>query len=308
MTTLITAGLPVYNGEAHLDQALRALRAQTYPALEIVISDNASTDRTEEICRAAAAEDPRVRYYRQPVNLGATANFRRVFELARGEFFFWAGHHDLWEPTFAAACGAALEAHPDAVLGYPEMRYIDVDGGLIGHHRDATIDTVGLGVAQRMARLIERYPVCAVYGLFRTEALRAITTEHGIGLHRPQDHMYSDVVLLMQLARLGGYALVPETLYFNRVMPKQKVTSSEYLDQLLPSKVAQGRWSRVHLFRDLIEVIGQARLGLAEHLWLLGKLARHWGWDYTRTYLYQLDTLGILSRTKRLARSVLGGS
>src|SRR5438477_4054133 len=152
MTRLITAGLPVYNGEAHLEQALRALQAQTHPALEIVISDNASTDHTEQICRAAAKEDPRVRYHRQPVNLGAMANFRRVFELARGDLFFWAGHHDLWSPTFAAACGAALEAHPDAVLAYPEMRYIDVDGDLIEHHRDAPIDTVGLSTARRMAR------------------------------------------------------------------------------------------------------------------------------------------------------------
>ena len=91
---LVSVGLPVYNGERYLREAVDSVLGQTYVNLELVISDNASTDATEAICREYAARDPRVRYHRAERNRGAVWNFNRAFELARGEFFMWQAFDD----------------------------------------------------------------------------------------------------------------------------------------------------------------------------------------------------------------------
>src|SRR4051812_43091384 len=96
----LSIGIPVYNGARYLRMTLDSLLAQTYRDFEIIISDNASTDDTELICRAYAARDPRVRYHRAPVNLGAPANYRRAFDLSTGDYFKWQNADDIIAPTF----------------------------------------------------------------------------------------------------------------------------------------------------------------------------------------------------------------
>ena len=112
----VTIGLPVYNGQNYLVETLESLLAQTYTDFELVISDNASTDRTEAICRQYAAGDARIRYYRNDENIGASANYNRAFELGRGEYFKWAAHDDLLAPTYLERCVEVLDANPDVVL------------------------------------------------------------------------------------------------------------------------------------------------------------------------------------------------
>src|SRR5436190_12174806 len=92
---IVSIGLPVFNGERYLRQALDSLLGQDFQDFELIISDNASTDRTAEICRAYVAKDRRIRYYRNESNIGSAPNYRRVFELARGEFFKWCSHDDV---------------------------------------------------------------------------------------------------------------------------------------------------------------------------------------------------------------------
>ena len=112
----VTVGVPVFNGESFLAETLDSLLNQTFSDFEIVISDNASTDRTEEICRAYAARDPRIRYYRSDANRGAAWNHNRVFELARGEYFKWNSADDLCAPEFLARCVAALDEDASAIM------------------------------------------------------------------------------------------------------------------------------------------------------------------------------------------------
>ena len=97
---LVSIGLPVFNGEKHIQQALDSLLAQSYDNFELNISDNASTDGTEEICRLYAAKDHRVHYYRQPRNVGLMGNWRCVLQLASGEYFMWAQHDDCWSMNY----------------------------------------------------------------------------------------------------------------------------------------------------------------------------------------------------------------
>src|SRR6266705_6617015 len=77
----VSVGMPVYNREKYVGAAIEAHLNQTFTDFELVITDNASTAHSEEICRSFAAKDPRVKYYRNPQNLGASGNYRRCFEL-----------------------------------------------------------------------------------------------------------------------------------------------------------------------------------------------------------------------------------
>lgn len=114
--SLVSIGMPVYNGERYIVEALDSLLAQDYENFELIISDNASTDRTQGICLEYTSRDKRIRYYRNETNMGALWNFNRVFELSSGEYFMWASHDDLWRPHFISELVGLLEATPSAVL------------------------------------------------------------------------------------------------------------------------------------------------------------------------------------------------
>lgn len=109
MEKLITIGLPVYNGSPFIKDALESLRAQTYKNYELIISDNCSTDDTEEICRAYVAADSRIRYQKHAVNRGGFANFKWVLDEARSKYFMWACHDDLWSENYLAEMSSILD-------------------------------------------------------------------------------------------------------------------------------------------------------------------------------------------------------
>src|SRR3954452_3779652 len=116
---LVTFGVPVRNEGRHLRSALDSLLGQDHRDLEVIVSDNASTDDTGDIAREYAKRDARVRYVRHAQPLEALDNFWAPLGLARGEYFAWAAGHDLWDPAFARRTSETLEAHPDAALCYP---------------------------------------------------------------------------------------------------------------------------------------------------------------------------------------------
>src|SRR5579859_2443011 len=125
MPALVSIGMPLYNAERYLVEALDSLLAQDYSNLEVIISDNASSDGTEAICRNYAARDVRIAYHRSEVNHGAVWNFNRVFELAAGDYFMWAAYDDTRAPTFVSACVTALEGRPEAALCCTGVGFID---------------------------------------------------------------------------------------------------------------------------------------------------------------------------------------
>src|SRR6185369_871876 len=125
---LVSIGLPVYNGERYLGEALASLLSQTLADLEIVVSDNASTDATASIVHAYAERDARVKYHRNPSNVGAICNFNRTFELAAGKYFKWHACDDLCAPTYLEKCVATLEEDPSAVLCQSRTLLIDDRG------------------------------------------------------------------------------------------------------------------------------------------------------------------------------------
>ncbi len=117
----VSIGMPVYNGGLFIREALDSLLAQTFTDFELIISDNASTDGTESICREYADKDARIRYVRQAQNLGAAANFKFVLDESVGEYFMWAAADDVWLPTFVRVCVGLLEKKTSsgmAITGY----------------------------------------------------------------------------------------------------------------------------------------------------------------------------------------------
>jgi glycosyltransferase involved in cell wall biosynthesis len=203
----VSIGLPVYNGERFLAGALTSILAQTYTGFELIVCDNASTDRTGEICRAFASKDPRVRYHRQPRNLGATANFNRCFELASGEYFKWAADDDQLEPRFLEACIAALDSDPGAVLSQSLVKVVDEADRLIEIYDHSAYDTGSPRPSDRLAGRL-RGTCVEVFGVIRSEVLRESALI--------QSYVGSDRALLVDLALRGRFALVPEPLFINR--------------------------------------------------------------------------------------------
>ena len=104
----LSVGLPVYNGETYIGQSIESLLGQSYEDFELIISDNASTDSTADICRHYGKQDPRIRYVRQPRNIGLSPNHNFVVQQARGEYFKWAAADDLCAPTFLFLAGFSL--------------------------------------------------------------------------------------------------------------------------------------------------------------------------------------------------------
>ena len=129
----VSIGLPVYNGERWLSQSVESILAQSFTDFELVICDNASTDGTEAICRGFAGRDERVRYLRNARNIGGMRNATLVFEQARGEYFRWAAHDDVCEPTLIERLVEVLDDHPEVVAAVSPSISIDGDGNRLPH-------------------------------------------------------------------------------------------------------------------------------------------------------------------------------
>jgi glycosyltransferase involved in cell wall biosynthesis len=201
--------MPVYNGERHLRAALESILGQTFQDFELVISDNASADDTERICREYAAKDPRVQYHRQPKNLGVSENYNAVFRLARGGYFKWASSNDLCDPAFLDTCARVLEGRPDAVLAYPRTRLIRAESAAMEDYEDR-LDLPQERPCERFRAYIERYRLNNVMnGVIRASILKRTPL-----LARFPG---SDLVLMAELALYGKFVEVPEFMFFRRM-------------------------------------------------------------------------------------------
>jgi glycosyltransferase involved in cell wall biosynthesis len=210
----VVIGVPIYNGGAHVAEALRSLRSQTYSDFELVIVDDCSTDGTAELVSAYAAEDARVHFVRNETRVGLVGNWRRTFALADElhpdlEYFAWGSDHDIWHPRWLESLVAELEARPEAVLAYPRMGTIGESGEPL-RRQPRALDTTGVDDPRRRAELTWQAGRFGyrVYGLFRARALKRC------GVLR--DVYVPDRLLLFELALHGRFREVPEVLWHRR--------------------------------------------------------------------------------------------
>ena len=127
----VSIGMPVFNGEAFLVDALNDLTSQTFVNFELLISDNCSTDNTEAICREFASRDARISYFRQASNIGAIPNFQFVLDQAAGQYFMWAAADDKWSPNWVESL--LSEAQAGSCLAYGRVQTIDRENQLTQH-------------------------------------------------------------------------------------------------------------------------------------------------------------------------------
>jgi glycosyltransferase involved in cell wall biosynthesis len=267
----VSIGLPVFNAEKYLDQAIKSILEQTYLDLELIISDNASTDRTQEICSAYAAKDPRVRYFRNEMNLGAAPNFNRVFELSATEYFKWAPYDDFIAPNFVSQCVEILDHNPNVVLCYSKMKIVDEKNEFVVDY-DPGPDTTSTQPHQRFRNLLLN-PEYAVQqmGLIRSDVLRK-TELMG-------SYPSSDEVFLAQLALFGEFYEIPERLYFYRRHSDQstqgdlKVQRARVLffDTSLKGKIILPKWL---YFFACLRVIRQVPISAGEKLFCYSHMLR----------------------------------
>lgn len=180
----VSIGMPVFNGEKYIRDALDSLLNQTFSDFELIISDNASTDSTEEICCEYASRDSRISYFRQTENNGAITNFQFVLDQARGEFFMWAAYDDLWSSDFLKdAVGSLKNLNIDFVFPSFELRSIKLRYSKKFNHNIFRF----IGSENRRVRVLSfcnlhylSLSVNIVYSLFRIDFLKKILSIQGI--------------------------------------------------------------------------------------------------------------------------------
>lgn len=298
----VSIGLPVYNGENFLEDAIRSVRAQELDDLELIVSDNASSDRTAQICADHAAADRRIRYVRNETNLGAAPNYNRCFALARGRYFKWLAHDDRIAPGYLAATVAALDARPDAVLCNTVVDYIDGHGESLGHYRSVIGEADLPSPARRFAVMVLRSHSCVdFFGLCRREAMEGSLlhgTYHG-----------ADRAFLAQMALRGSLLQLSAPLVHMREHPhrytRRMTGAAERLAWHDARRSGAINFPTWHLWGEYLEMVRREPLAPAERRRCLATLARWWfaNWNAVRAGVDLLavaapGVVGIAERTK----------
>jgi len=279
----LSIALPVYNGERHISEAFESLLGQTYEDFELIVSDNASTDGTSEICLRYARQDHRIRYIRQKRNIGLVPNHIFVLEQAKGALFKSAAHDDLYARDLLARCVHALDEDPHAVLAHAWSAVVDNAGSVVG--------TFGPGVALDAPRAADRfrsvlYEGCHdyEYAVIRTGTLRRMR-------HQGSFHL-ADRLMNAELVLHGGFRQVEEWLYFRREHPEPLTKNvRERCTTLDPRRANRLRHPVVRLYGEYVwayvDAIRRAPLSTAERCECLGILTRYLASRAGRERLYE---------------------
>lgn len=208
----LSIGLPVFNGARYLATSLDALLGQSFRDFELILADNASTDGTEQICRRYAAQDSRIRYYRQPHNLGSTPNHNFTLEMARGELFKWASYDDLYAWDLLESCVEILDRHAEVVLAHSWSATIDQSDNVVRAPR-YPLATGAASAPERFRSLLVEEGGDDYYGVVRAEVLRRVA---------PQGSFHhADRTIMAALSLHGPFEQVPDWRYFRRDHPAQ---------------------------------------------------------------------------------------
>ena len=205
----VSIGLPVYNGEQFISDAIDSILNQSFEDFELIISDNCSTDGTQKICEEYVARDPRVFYYRNEQNLGASRNFNRVFKLSVGKYFRWAAHDDMVEPDYLSKCVQILNSDESIILCFSKIKIVKRNGEMKRNYSSNLNKTLSSRPNRRFAELIlKRHGCFHMFGLMRRELLEK-TPLFG-------NYVSADRTLLSEIGLLGRFHEIPEDLFILR--------------------------------------------------------------------------------------------
>ena len=216
---LVSIGLPIFNGEKFVREAIDSILAQTFTDFELIIADNASSDRTEIICREYAAQDARIRYQRNETNIGGCNNHNLTFALSRGKYFCWVAHDDLCDRQMLAKYVEVLENNPSVVLCYSKI--------IVVNENKEELYTQSCELAslsepeQRFRHLAQDHDVIMFFSLIRADILRQTQLL--------PNYPESDLVFFCELSLYGQFYQLPQSLYYRRYHQGQSI--SQYKDR-----------------------------------------------------------------------------
>lgn len=286
-TPVVSIGLPVFNGEGVVEEAIRSVLDQTLESFELIICDNASGDRTAEICRDHASGEPRIRYFRNARNLAPAANYNLAFSHARGRYFKWLAQHDRLLPTYLESTRRVLDERADVVLCNSVVSRIDAMGRRLGVHDSGLAQADVTQAAERFAWMLQGLRSSAdFYGLMRTRCLRGSLL---YGSFRGAER-----ALLAQVALRGRMAQVPGSLHEMREYPHRPAAWQD----------AEGAGSSPRLSVRYLKLVQGEALPVRERLRCYSVLARCGAqrWALGRA------ALAVLTTNSSAAAELLGGA
>lgn len=290
---VISLALPVFNGENFVKEALESIREQTFTDYELIISDNASTDSTEEICRAFAEADSRVRYFRNETNIGAGPNFNLAFSYATGRYFKWVSHDDTMAPDYLARTLAMLEANPDAALCHSLIKLIDGRGETLDIH-----DTKLVGADS--ARASERFAAMSLIPHQCLELDGLIPADVLAKTQLVPSYPGGDRALLCEIALCGPILKIEEPIFMTREHPERfRVSAASPEDRVAfynTEKKGQRRVWTWHLYSDYWRMVWQHVDDRRERMRCVGHLLHWWfkNWNSARIVV---DIIALMSPT-----------
>lgn len=298
----LSIGLPVYNGERYVLDAINTLRAQTFQDFELIVMDNASTDRTEELCRKAAAADDRIKYHRNEANIGPVRNFNRVFQFATRKYFKWAAHDDTYAADYLEKCVSILERHEDVVLCTARTRLID-DHGVVVKDYISGLDLDSTEAHKRFRASLDNFMTYEIFGVIRRDALLRTPLLGSFG--------HADGILLAWLSLQGKIHVIPEFLFFNRDHPeKSKNFYSNYRDYTVwldPTKAGKILLPRWRMGYEYVRAVVTTRLAVVDRIRCVLQML-HWIRVFWKSLIANVVYAGlqILTRPVALFRRMTG--
>jgi glycosyltransferase involved in cell wall biosynthesis len=287
----VSIGLPAYNAESCLGKALESILDQSFSDFELIISDNASTDRTEEIARSYAARDARIRYIRNRHNIGVSRNFNATFRFASGQYFKWAASDDLIAPTFVEKCVRILDEDPSVVAAFSRTRRIGPGGECLGDS-DQSLHVVQPRPSERFVYVLRHLAQCDIqYGLVRSDVLRRTTLLRSF--------VGSDIALIGELALHGKLFEIPEFLFLRRFHAGAltSLTGAQHVASYGAGRLAGLGLRHCRLVIEHVRAVARAPLSPAERSRAVAYVIRKAVWDRSQ----------LTSELTKAARELLGG-
>jgi glycosyltransferase involved in cell wall biosynthesis len=212
MAPRLSVGLPVYNSSTYVAESIEALLGQTFEDFELIISDNASTDDTGDICRRYEKVDSRVRYFRQPRNIGLAPNHNFCVLKASGELFKWGAGDDLYARDLLEKCVAALDENPEVVLAHSWTAMIDGKGEVF-QANEYPLATSASRAPERFRSILNDSGGDDDGGVMRKAVLLRTAMK--------DSYHHADRTIIAELVLHGRFYQVPDWLYFRRDHPER---------------------------------------------------------------------------------------
>lgn len=288
--------MPVYNGERYLEEAVESILTQTFEDFELIISDNASTDRTGEICRAYAEKDDRIRYFSMAQNVGVIENFNKVFHLSTGRYFKWAAADDVCGRDYLRQAVEVLDHEPSVVLVWARIAGIDENGEPAALPNEVSDLNSAVSVYSphpvvRFRRLLRNmwWVDGPLYGVIRSDTLARTRWLH------PR-HMSGDQILLTELSLMGRFYELPDETFYSRAHPNKTSRQQRTLrdraaliDRRVPLRGPAGWWRLVRGYPQRLTmyttIIWSSSIPITQKLFCQAEVARtlaSWAWFRAR--------------------------